>query len=388
MYHDYDVLVLGGGIAGAAAALAAAQQDARVCLVRAGPAVTALSIGAWRGPTPAGLRDALARAGLPLERCAPALPRPDGTLLQADEAPHTHARAALSGARTLVCGFAGLSDFHAVALAALWRDAARDSATDLLPVTLTLAGTPAAGWSPTSLAALLEHEPTLLGEPLARVVREHAAARVIVPAVLGVEFHANVHARIEAHARVPVGEALGGTPSLPGWRLDVALRAALRDANIDVVIGRVMARQATAQQLDSVTVTSDAGERTLRAPCVVLATGKFVGGGIIAEPHLRESALGCDVVLQRFDRVFDTALESLLLTSELRADAQPLLGVGVRADDEARPLNAFGDVAYRNVFVAGSVRADVETTQLGLGAAAADGWNAGARAATYARLAA
>jgi anaerobic glycerol-3-phosphate dehydrogenase len=124
----------------------------------------------------------------------------------------------------------------------------------------------------------------------------------------------------------------------------------------------------------------------MRAPAIVLATGKFMGGGMVADPVCRETALGCPVGLRRFGRSFHDATDSLLLTSELRTDTQPMLGVGICTNAESNPVYDSGDVIYDNVFVAGSIRAGVETASLGLGDAAADGWNAGLHAAAHARV--
>jgi glycerol-3-phosphate dehydrogenase subunit B len=194
-----------------------------------------------------------------------------------------------------------------------------------------------------------------------------------------------VHAELERATSLSIGEALGARPSLPGWRIDVALRNTLAAASIPLHGARVVAHDREGNRVASVTLSGDVGSQTVRASCCVLATGKFVGGGIRAEPAFTDSALGCDVALHRFDRVFRDASESLLLTAELRTDAQPLLGVGIHTDADARPLDVTGGVIFENVFVAGSVRADVDTASLGLGDAAADGWSAGERAAAFAR---
>src|SRR5918996_443429 len=77
MSDDHDVLVLGGGIAGVAAAVAAAQHGARVLLVRAGPGASALCLGGWRGVPPPRVGAALAHAGLALEQLRCVLPRAD-----------------------------------------------------------------------------------------------------------------------------------------------------------------------------------------------------------------------------------------------------------------------------------------------------------------------
>ncbi|MEX1184474.1 MAG: FAD-binding protein [Gemmatimonadota bacterium] len=383
-----DVLVLGGGMAGVAAALAAASAGARTMLVRAAPGATALAAGGWSTAPPPAIQQALARAGLELVPVAGALPHPDGRIVVAKAAPRSHAASAFSGnvdddVVTLVCGIEGVPSFRAAALAALWSAAASrpDGARH---ATVAVRHTPAGGWAPASLAALLEREPDALAGSIAKLARERGAERVIVPAVLGIDAHARVHAALEGTAEIRVGEALGTAPSLPGWRLDRALQRALGEAAVTVIAGRVTDRTVRGAHVQHVTVTTGAGAADVGAAAFVLATGKFIGGGIAADTRFTETALGCNVVPERFGLTLDSPVSTLILTDPARDEPQPVLMLGVRTNDAAQPLTGSGGAAYSNVVVAGSIRAGVQTALLGLGAAARDGWSAGARAAALA----
>jgi glycerol-3-phosphate dehydrogenase subunit B len=380
-----DVLVLGGGIAGTSAALAAAGTGARTVLLRRGPGVTALAAGGWIGRPPAELAAALAAAGLALHDCDGRLPHPAGSLLSCDAAPASHARAALAGGaeRTLVCGIAGLPWFRAGALAALWSEAAALPDGALEPVRLNLDDTPAAGWSPVSLAALLERTPERLGSALLGAVRERGAARVLLPAVLGLDEHRRVHGLLEAAAGVSVGEALGVAPSLPGWRLDRALQRALAAGDVPVFTGTCTEHTRQGERVATVTLAATTGTTVLRTGCVVIATGKFAGGGLVADPRFREEAFGCDIAPERLGRRLD-ASEALVLTQSPRDAPQPLLTLGLSTDEHGCIVPATGGPALGNAFAAGSVRSGAETALLGLGGAAQDGWEAGLRAAATA----
>ncbi|MBI4545980.1 MAG: FAD-binding protein [Gemmatimonadetes bacterium] len=403
----FDVLVIGGGVAGAAAALAAAAAGARVGLVRAAPGATALAAGGWRGPLPGRLGAALAGAGLAHERGRGPLPHPTGRLEPADFAPRAQ-RAAVLESGAMVCGITGLPGFHAPTLARLWGAAAglelHHALLDLRPAT------PAAGWSPVALAAALDRDPAILAAPLTQALAGRRAGRTILPAVLGLERPEPVHAALEAAVGAPVGEALGMPPSAPGWRLDRALRAAVQAAGVEVILARVIEPQADGRLLEAVLVEqqvnggSPAGEQMgpaggrarpiaeapsappaswLFARTFILATGKFAGGGIVADPVFAEPALGCPVWVEHLDEVFTDA-EPLALTHLERSLPQPLLRAGVGTDEEGRPVNRKGNVVYENVRAAGTVRAGWEAAAAGLGAAAVDGWRAGERAAAEA----
>jgi len=376
--RSFDVLVIGGGAAGVAAALAGTARGRRVALVRAGPGATALAAGGWRGPMPAGLGRALAAAGLAHEPPAGPLPHPHGDLRPFDLAAPAQAAAVLEDG-ALVCGILGLPGFTAPALARLWGDAA---GVRLAAATLDAGPlTPPAGWSPVALAAALEREPGPLADALARAVHETGATRAILPPVLGLERSEAVRAALAAAAGVPVGEMLGVPPSVPGWRLDRALLAAAKAHGVEVIAGRAGEPEVDGGRVTAVRVRADDdAELRVAAPAIVLAAGKFAGGGIGADERLREPALGCPVWVEHLGSVFE-APEPLALTRPEREAPQPLLGAGVRDDGSGRPVDRRGDVVYHNVRVAGSIRAGIETARLGLGEAAADGWAMGEAAA-------
>lgn len=414
------MLVIGGGVAGVAAALAARAAGRSVTLVRAGPGATALASGAWIGAPPPPFAEELAAAGHRLLPAGTPLAHPTGALYPAEAAHEAHAAAHIAPG-TLVCGIAGLPGFHARSLAMLWGDAAGE---EVLATELEPGPWPAGGWSPPSLAAHLEREPGPLADAVARAVRETGARRVILPAVLGVSAGGAVRAAVREAAGVEVAEALGVPPSIPGWRLDAALLAALAAAGVEVVAGRVAGCEARDRRVAAVRVApggagasgagpadpgagaaageggagipataADPGDSaaakpaaapptTIEARCIVLATGKFAGGGIaLGDAGLVEPALGCPVWIDRFGQRFGANAEPLALTSTARSDPQPLLGAGVRTDAARRPVGPDGGVVYENVLVAGTARAGVETAAAGLGHVAGDGWAAGEAAA-------
>lgn len=122
-----------------------------------------------------------------------------------------------------------------------------------------------------------------------------------------------------------------------------------------------------------------AGDEIIHARSFVLATGKFVAGGITAREEFRESVFDLPVWLEQLGEIFTTA-DALTLTDPLRTERQALLHAGVHTDAQQRPVDRAGDVVYENVFVAGTVRSEWSTAAAGLGSCAEDGWNAGVNA--------
>lgn len=377
MTREFDVLVVGGGIAGASAAIAAARRGRRVALLRAAPGATSLVAGGWRGPLPVGLGEALEATELALRPSPAPLPHPTGALVRADLAPSAQLQAApVEGA--IVCGIAGLAGFHARTLAALWGDAA---GVTLASATLRPdSPAPPAGWSPAALAAALDRDPGLLARALTDAVREHGARRAILPAVLGLERGEAVRSALADAAGVPVGEALGVPPSVPGWRLERAVSVALAAGGVEVVAGRAVGRETDGRRIRAVLARPaggpDGARVRLAAEAVVLATGKYLAGGIRAKGAFEEPVLGCYVRVEARGLVHEVP-DTLALTRRDRRAEHPLLLAGVWTDPDGRPLDRRGEVHYENVRVAGTVRAGVSADALGLGDAAAEGWAAG-----------
>jgi glycerol-3-phosphate dehydrogenase subunit B len=420
---DADVLVAGGGMAGAMAALAAREAGARVVLVRRAPGATALSSGAISvapdragageplaarlGPLEAARRlaalrpdhpyalagvellgDALAFAARALaDLLAPPLPRARflATPLGGVAGVALCQRSMLAGdlaavdGLLAVAGFRGHLSFDAPLVAAglarlSGRGGPRVAAVDLeLPSIVD-------PWArPHELAAALERPGAAeaCGEAL-RAALPPGAAAALLPPVLGLDPAARVAERISEAAGLPVAETLSDVPSVPGLRLWRALEARLRAAGVEVVQGELAGAPAPGEPVA-------AGDRAVRAPAWVLATGRFVGGGIarrgvLVEPALRlpvQAAEGAEAGVHLASR------PAASLTTRDRRASQPLLSAGLRVDASLRPVDEGGRPVHPRLFAAGAVVGGHEhaTDGTGFGVAILTGWLAGRTAA-------
>lgn len=430
---EVDVLVLGGGLAGAIAALAAREAGARVALVRRAPGATALSSGAisvatdlsalpgdplaaLRAPVDAARRlarlapdhpyavvgealdrlpDALGFAASELAGVlAPPLDRPRvlatpwGGAAVAALCQRSMAAGDLLGARgPLACvGFRGFLRWDAGAVADGIRRLAPRGAPGATAAEVELpAGLAPAAARPHALARALEAAGAAeaAGDRL-RAALPPGATAALVPPVLGLTAAARVAERLAARAGLPVAETLSDVPSVPGVRLQDAIEARLAAAGVEVIPGAVSGAGGPG-------VPADASGRPVLGAAWVLATGRFIGGGIRRRGALEEPALGIPVQAAegRDAGVHLAARPPASLTARDRRGPQPLLSAGVRVDPALRPLDAHGAPVHPRLFAAGAVVGGHEhaTDGTGLGVAILTGFLAGRAAARAGLLA-
>jgi glycerol-3-phosphate dehydrogenase subunit B len=162
-------------------------------------------------------------------------------------------------------------------------------------------------------------------------------------------------------------ELLASPPSPHGWRLQQAI-------GLEAVKADVQSFDSTAGAITA----ARAGDRTLRADAFVLATGHHIGGGLTggrlpAEPLLKLGVFhGGQAVTSMGTRL--QHLQYLDPAEELRS--------GVSTDQQLRPLDREGRVAYDNLYAAGAVLGGYDYSgPCGFGVPILTGWLAGRFAA-------
>jgi glycerol-3-phosphate dehydrogenase subunit B len=421
MAIEDDVLVVGGGIAGATAALAAAEEGADVRLVTHKQSTLRNASGLidvlgytheGEGPIvdpfdrleelPKGhpyervgteaVRDALsffdevagdAYAGDHTDSNA-LVPTHGGTVKPTARYPISTAAGLASDPQdTLLVGFETLTDFDAP-LAASHLEAA-GAPFSARGVTLRFPGIVRDDAKLTRYAHLLDHEErveTAAGErpareALAATVRPHleGESRVGFPALLGDEHAAEVRAELAESLGVDVFEVPMGPPSLPGMRLEDLLYDALEDAGVRVTSGvPVVGYETDGDAIDHVLVDRHGQEIPHRAGQYVLATGGLVGKGVRSER----------------ERVFEPIFDCYVPHADDRYDwfvddvfgEQPYARFGLVPDRELRPLDADEEPEFSNLRAAGAVLGgyDYAAEKSGAGVSLATGYVAGGRA--------
>jgi glycerol-3-phosphate dehydrogenase subunit B len=399
-----DVVVVGAGISGLAAALAAAESGARVQVLAKGHAGTHWGSGGFDVAAPHGARTPreglatlAARLGHPYAYLAsdvdPALGwvrailaaeglTYDGSLdsrLQAAPTsigatrpvailPTAQAAAArpwVAGERLVVCGIAGFKDLWPDAIAGglsrpgVWGESPRPEHVDA--VTVELPGLLARhnlnavevarrfddkAWRSAAIDRIASAvEGTWAGAA-------SPAGRVALPAVLGLNDHTAVFEELRRRLPLEPFELPLVPPSVPGMRLYFALRAALMRMGGRVRIGEGIASvERDGRRVTAVATEAAARTSTVRTGALIIATGGIAGGGIVADNagHLRETVLGLPVEAPQ--------VEAWLSRDAFDPNGHPLESAGIRTDADLRPVDLSGAPLFENVRVVGSMLA-------------------------------
>ncbi|HUB07277.1 MAG TPA: FAD-binding protein [Myxococcales bacterium] len=362
------VLVIGGGMAGAAAAFAAREAGAEVTLAARAPGATALCGGL------------IEVAADPLGRALPAREAADGLAARAPGHPYAALRArlgdlepalALVGRRLapfLVKGPALLATTLGGVRAGAWAHASH-AAGALVPgrrygvcwfprqpalldgpavaAALQAAGVAAEpsgvdwldreerlGLGPFDLARLFDRpsEVRSLGASLARA--RGSADVLLLPPVIGFEKTGEALHALSSAVGAPCAELVAATPSIPGARLQGALDRALEQAGVEVRRG-VVTRLAEGRA----EVTAATGTHEVPFDGAVLATGRFIGGGIRRDAAFSEPLLDLPISDGAI-RLLEQPIDGLL--GEGPGAACAAYRAGITVDDRLHPIDGQG----------------------------------------------
>ncbi|TMC54674.1 MAG: FAD-binding protein [Chloroflexi bacterium] len=368
------VLVIGGGIAGYCAALAARRDRAEVTVVARAPGATALYAGAMEvvddldailgspnhplarlGMDSVGLATeldaaistlqlALGKEGLRFEgswRSRGLYADIHGLARLAGVVPETVARGelgGLSGKRVAVIGVPQVGDYDAASTAQALKEL---HGIEAFAEEISIPELPQA-------ASLTDLYGRRAPSPRAR-----GAAIAYPPGFTNLP---------------PDGfELLASPPSPHGWRLQQAIS-----------LGAVSAEVTSIETGRGKATSARANGRAFRADAFVLATGRHIGGGLRAGRTTSEPLLGLGV----FDDGAPAASLGTRLRHEKYLEPAAQMRMGLMTDKRLHPLLEDGSVPYTNVYAAGAMLGGYEYSgPCGFGVPILTGWLAGRYAA-------
>lgn len=394
-----DLIVIGAGLSGLSAALTAAQAGLNVKVIAKGlgaqhwSAATIDLLGYLPGPqgtrverpletigelgpthpyrlvdsaapakTLARFQQMTADAGLPYAGANIQgenlwLPSPAGVARPAYLAPLAQVGGDLStGEPILVVGFDGMRDFFPTLIAENLGKQGYDARATFLPLDVL---TNRHDSNTIQLAAAVARPPVhnRLGIALSKLAKR--GERIGLPAILGLDSHAEVMATLAERAGAVVFEIPTLPPSVPGVRLHTSLRKRLQSLGVRVEAGM----EATGYGDDGRYVNwveTETSSRPLRhrAANFLLATGGVLGGGFNSDHNGRF-----------WEVIFDLPLtvaqerQAWFRPEFLDPAGQPVFSGGVAVNRDFQPVNGDGVAVFENVWAAGSLLAHADPIQ-------------------------
>lgn len=400
----FDVIIIGGGLAGLACGIRLAEQGKYCAIVSAGQNALHFSSGSLdllaKLPDGRAVSQPLAALSM-LAKLAPEHPyskmgkiRPVAELAQAAEAllrrcdldivgssAENHFRltplgrcrptwlspvdipvAPLTGPlpwqQVAVIGIEGFLDFQPQMVASALQEQGVNATADYLhlPALDRLRDNPSE-FRAVNIARVLDlpENLQLLADELSRL--SSTAEMILLPACIGLDKSAPLEA-----LRAAVGKPVQLLPTLPpsllGMRLHQALRQRFQQLGGLIMPGDAVLRAELVGNRVTGLYSRNHGDIPLRAAHVVLASGSFFSNGLVAT----------------FEQIYEPILELDILSLPNRADwssnnmfaPQPYLQFGVNTDDDLRPLR--GGITLDNLYAIGSVLGGYDPLQQGCGA--------------------
>ncbi len=215
-----------------------------------------------------------------------------------------------------------------------------------------------------------------------------APTHLLMPAALGTRpLSKEALDDVDKKVGRPLRELLALPPSVPGRRLITALRDAATAAGVDVRDASVMAPVIEAGRVVSLEVQRGPERQQVRPRVVVLASGRFFGGGLVRDHEARESLFGLPVVVDG-QPLGDRFIGSL--TGDSVDGDHAIFRAGLAVDDALAPLDHSQRRVLDNVVCAGSVIGGFDPSRDGaaLGVHVWTSWLAGSLAADAAKFSA
>jgi len=193
-----------------------------------------------------------------------------------------------------------------------------------------------------------------LAEELKQLVQP--GERIGLPAILGMAEHATLMKELQVATGAAVFEIPTLPPSVPGIRLNTALRQYVERLGVQVEISMgIIGFHAQEGRIEWVETQTSSRPLKHHAQNFLLATGGILGGGI-----------NTDHTGRAWEVVFDLPLTTPKQRGEwfrsrfLDPAGHPIFSGGVSVNRQFQPVDASGSPVYANVWAAGSILAHAD----------------------------
>ena len=367
----FDVIIVGGGLAGLMAAATAAYRGQRVALITYGSGSLPLASGAIDFGSfenlPAhhpykkiGLKnidaaakffcDVAASDNLPYNgRLSAQIPivTAVGTLKYSALVPESMDATNLFNKKKIyVASIKGLKDFYAAMLVDNLKKYFTDKIFEIVKIDLNLLG----GRDITCMdaAQILTGNEQILADGLKNLNTTEDDA-IIIPPILGLEGNTS-RAEVKSQCRAEIFETTCLPPSPPGIRLQRAFIKYLQKSGVKIFeSSKVVRGVIDGKKITGVVVENAVREKIFPARKVILATGGFYSGGLTMREfdNPREPIFDLPVF-------FPTGAENWSNAQLFSDNPQGFSMTGIFTDENLNPIDENGAVLYENLHVVGA----------------------------------
>jgi len=172
-----------------------------------------------------------------------------------------------------------------------------------------------------------------------------------LPAILGIHASNMVHAQMEKLIGVPVFEIPTMPPAVPGIRMRELFERTLPDKGL-MLVAQHKAKRIDLNNDSVVVYLEDSfGEIQIKSQAAILATGRFLSGGLATDRHsIRETLLGIPVTQPNNRNDWHNP-------DYFDPKGHPINRSGIEVDAQYRPLDIDGNPVSERLFAAGVVLA-------------------------------
>lgn len=189
------------------------------------------------------------------------------------------------------------------------------------------------------------------------------AELVGIPAVLGIRQTEEIASDLERKIGLPVFEIPTLPPSAPGLRLKETIESELGKKGVHFMpLSRALSVKSIGSRCVNVVAGNADFHGTLEAKGFIMASGRFLGGGLVARRNgLVEPLLGLYVQQPQARKYWHRE-------GFFDSRSHPVNVAGLLIDNQFRPLGENGDLAFENLFAAGSILAHQDWVRMKCGA--------------------
>jgi len=202
------------------------------------------------------------------------------------------------------------------------------------------------------------------------IIKKENIKNIISPAVWGIDKYKKINDIIWKEFNII--ETFSNTPSIEGIRLQKKINKYLKDNNIQVFNEKVVGFEYKKERISSIITNKNT---KIKTSGIILATGKFIGGGISTENGYSESIFNIPLFYNG-ELLPENQKEPMFENDYFKK--HQAFSIGVKTNERFQVLGVNEKVLFNNLFVAGNIIADYNyiAREGGFGVAVSTGYKA------------